>query len=80
MENNDNAIFKNKAQNIEFGIGCVARRAIHLTPNVANIFLFNFCEQKFVQHDPITITIDCNGLYLLIFEELCLWAIIRTKQ
>ena len=33
-------------------------------PNVANILLFNFCEQKFVQHGPITIAID-----LLIFEE-----------
>ena len=28
-----------------------------------------FCEQKFVQHGPITINIDCNDLYLLIFEE-----------
>ena len=31
--------------------------------------LFNFCEQKFVQHDPITIAIYCTGLSLLIFEE-----------
>ena len=35
-----------------------------LKPNV-----FNFCEQKFVQHGPITIAIDCNGLSFLIFEE-----------
>ena len=62
----DNAIFKNKAQNIE---GWVARRAVLFKPNVANILLFNFCEQKFVQHGPITIAIDCNGLSLLIFEE-----------
>ena len=34
---------------------------------VADILLFNFCEQKFVQLGPITIAIDCNGLYLLIF-------------
>ena len=40
-----------------------------LEPNVANILLFNFCEQKFVQHGPITIAIDCNGLSLLFFEE-----------
>ena len=40
-----------------------------LKPNVANILLFNFCAQKFVQHDPITNVIDCNGLSLLIFEE-----------
>ena len=34
----------------------------------SNIF-FNFCEQKFVQHGPIKIAINCNGLSLLIFEE-----------
>ena len=65
----DNAIFKNRAQNIECSFGCVARSAVLLKPNVANILLFNFCEQKFVQHGPITIAIDCNGLFLLIFEE-----------
>ena len=64
--------------------GCVASSAVLLKPNVANILLFNFCEQKFVQHDPITIAIDCNGLSLLIFRrkmaQLCLWSKIRTKQ
>ena len=30
----------------------------------------NFCEQKFAQHGPITIAIDCNGLSLIIFEEI----------
>ena len=43
--------------------------AVLLKPNVANILLFNFCEQKFVQHGPITIAIVCYGLCLLIFEE-----------
>ena len=28
-----------------------------------------FGEQKFVQHGPITIAIDCNGLSLFIFDE-----------
>ena len=65
----DNAIFKNREQNIECSFGCVARSAVLLKPNVANIFLFNFCEQKFVQHGAITIAIDCNGLFPLIFEE-----------
>ena len=45
------------------------RSAVLLKPNVANILLINFCEQKFFQHGPITIAIDCNGLSLLIFEE-----------
>ena len=65
----DNAIFKNRAQNIECSFGCVALSAVLLKPNVANIFLFNFCEQKFVQHGPIMIAIYCNGFSLLIFEE-----------
>ena len=49
----------------------MARRAVLLKPNVANILLFNFCKQKFVQHAPITIAIDCNSFSLLIFEEKC---------
>ena len=65
----DNAIFKNRAQKIKCSFGCVARSAVLMKPNVANILLFNFCEQKFVQHGPITIAIDCNGLSLLIFKE-----------
>ena len=64
----DNAIFKSRAQNIECSFGCVARSAVLLKPNVVNILLFHFCEQKFIQHGPITIPIDCNGLSLLIFE------------
>ena len=48
-----NAISKNRAQNIECCFGCVTRSAVLLKPNVANILLFNFCEQKFIQHGPI---------------------------
>ena len=46
----------------------LARSDVLLKPNVANILLFNFCEQKFVHYGPITIAIDCNGLSLLVFE------------
>ena len=46
----DNAIFKNSAQYIECSFGCVARSAVLLKPNVANILLFNFCARKFVPH------------------------------
>ena len=59
----DNPILKNRAQNIECNFGCVARSVFLLKPNVANILLFNFCEQKIVQHSPITSAIDYNGLY-----------------
>ena len=62
----DNAIFKIRAQNIECSFDCTA---LLLKPNVANILLFNICEQKFVQHGPIMIVIDYNGLSLLIFEK-----------
>ena len=61
----NNAICKNSAQIIECSFCCMARNAVLLKTNVANILLFNFCEQ----HGPITIAIDCNGLSLLIFEE-----------
>ena len=64
----NNAIFKNREQNIECSFGCVTCSAFLLKPNVANILPFIFCEQKFVQQGPITIAIDCNGLSLLIFE------------
>ena len=37
----DNAIFKNRAQNIECSFGYVVRSAVLLKPNVANILLFN---------------------------------------
>ena len=33
----DNAIFKNRAQNIECNFGCVARSAVLLKPNVASL-------------------------------------------
>ena len=62
-------MFRNRAQNIECSFGCVVCTAVLLKPNIANILLFNFCEQKFVQHGPITIPIDCNGLSLHIFEK-----------
>ena len=65
----DNAIFKNKAQNIKCSFGCVACSAVLLKPNVANLPLFNFCEQKFIQHCPVTITVDCNSHSSFIFEE-----------
>ena len=64
-----NAIFKNRALNIECSFGCVARSAVLLKLKVANILLFNFYEQKLVQHGPITIAIDSNGLSLLSFKE-----------
>ena len=65
----DNAICKNRAQNIECSFGCGAVSAVLLKSNVTNVLFFNFYEQKFVQHGPITIFIDYNGLFLLIFEE-----------
>ena len=46
----DNAIFKNRAQNIECSFGCVACSAVLFKSNVANILFFNFslCEEKLI--------------------------------
>ena len=65
----DNAIFKNCTQKIECIFGCVVRSAVLLKPNVVDISFFNFDEQKFVQHGPITIAIDFNCHFLPIFKE-----------
>ena len=65
----DNAMFNNRAQNNECSFACVVRSAVLLKPNVVNILFLNFCKQKFVQHGPITIAINCNSLSLLTFEE-----------
>ena len=51
--------------------GCVVCSAVLLKPNVAHILLFNFCEQRFVEHGQITFAIECNHHSLLIFEENC---------
>ena len=64
MSNRSSEEAKNRVQNIECSFDCVARSAVLLKRNVTNILL-NFCEQKFVQHGPITIAIDVNGLFLL---------------
>ena len=62
-------LFKNRGQNIECNFGCEVHSAVLLKPNVDNILLLKFCEQKFFQHCPITIAIDFNCLSWLIFEE-----------
>ena len=49
----------------------MACSAVLLKPNVANILLFNFWKQKFVQHGLIMIAIDSNSFSLLIFAEKC---------
>ena len=60
---------ENMPQNIKCSFGCVARSTVLLKSNVAHILLFNFCEQKFVQHGAITTTIDYNSLSFLIFKN-----------
>src|ERR1044071_5460354 len=65
----DNAIFEDSAQKIDCNVGCVALSAVLLKPNVANILLFNFREQKVVQHGAIALTIDSKSRSSLIFEK-----------
>ena len=54
----DNAILKNRAQDIECSFGCVGRRVVLLKPNVANILLFQFLWIKIRLNGPITTAID----------------------
>ena len=64
------------AQNIEFSFGCVARGAVLLKSNVSNILLFNFCEQKSVQHGPITIaTAMIQHAFQYPFKNLSAWSL-----
>ena len=57
------------AHNIECSFGYVAGSAVLLKLNVANILLFNFCEQKFFQHDSITIAFDCHDHSISLVEK-----------
>ena len=54
---NDNESFKNRALNIECSFGCVARSSVLFFVNKNSINMSR------------SVAIDCNGLYLLIFEE-----------
>ena len=69
MSNRSSEVGKNRTQNIECSFRYVDRSAVVLEPNVANILIFKFCEQKFVQYGPIMIAIDYSGHSLLISEE-----------
>ena len=61
----------------------VASAVWHVAPCCWNQMLPISSSSIFVNKSgsiTITIAIDCNDLSLLIFEELCLWTKIRTKQ
>ena len=76
----DYSIFENGAQKIDCYVGCVASDPILLKPNVVHVILFNFWKQKFVEHGMVTLAIDRNGGYLLIFEEKSLISIIQWES
>ena len=71
MENNFIRMAASAGHAVDYTIAPFFKHIIdcQLKQNVTNIHLFNYCEQKFIQHGPITIAIDCKGLSLLIFEE-----------
>ena len=79
----DNAILKNRTQNVECNFGCATLSVVLLKPNVANILLFNFCQQKFVQHGPITSPLTVTAFpcsFSKKMPQLYLWTKIRIKQ
>ena len=65
----DYSIFENGAQKIDGYVGCVASGPVLLKLNVVHIILFNFWKQKFVEHGTVTLAIDPNSDFFLIFEE-----------
>ena len=65
----DYSIFENGAQKIDCYVGHLSSGPVLLKPNVVHVILFNFWKQKFVEHGTVTLAIDRNGGFLLLFEE-----------
>ena len=63
--------FRKRCAKIDCYVGCVENGPVLLEPNVVHVIIFNFWEQKFVEHGTVTLAIDYNGGFLLIFEEKC---------
>ena len=62
-------IFENSAPKIDCYASCVASGPVLLEPNVVHVILFNFWEQKSVEHSSLTLAIDRNSESLLILKE-----------
>ena len=63
------SIFENGAKQIDCYVGFLASGHVLLKSNVVHVILFNFWKHKFVEHGTVTLAIDRNGGFLIIFEE-----------
>ncbi|GFU67347.1 hypothetical protein TNCV_1746371 [Trichonephila clavipes] len=61
-------------------MSCVTRCAVLLEPQLLDIMIVQFRNEKVSNHGSIPITIDCNVVAFIVFEEGFHQPIKRTKQ
>ncbi|GFX80297.1 uncharacterized protein TNCV_2643131 [Trichonephila clavipes] len=67
-------------QSIDCGTSCVTCCAVLLEPQLLDIVIVQFRNEKVSNHGSIPITIDCNVVAFIVFEEGFHQPIKRTKQ
>ncbi|GFV40961.1 hypothetical protein TNCV_2665521 [Trichonephila clavipes] len=61
-------------------MSCVTRCAVLLLPQLLDIIIVQFRNEKVSNHGSIPITVDCNFVAFIVFEEGFHQPIKRTKQ
>ncbi|GFT34007.1 hypothetical protein TNCV_4384591 [Trichonephila clavipes] len=74
------AVTKRVFQSIDCGTSCVTCCAVFLEPQLLDIMIVQFRNEKVSNHGSIPITIDCNVVAFIVFEEGFHQPIKRTKQ
>ncbi|GFW05354.1 histone-lysine N-methyltransferase SETMAR [Trichonephila clavipes] len=75
-----NAVTKRVFESIDCGTSCVTCCAVLLEPQLLDIMIVQFRNEKVSNHGSIPITIDCNVVAFIVFEEGFHQPIKRTKQ
>ncbi|GFU92516.1 hypothetical protein TNCV_4794451 [Trichonephila clavipes] len=70
----------NVFQSIDCGTSCVTCCAVLLEPQLLDIMSVQFRNEKVSNHGSVPITIDCNVVAFIVFEEGFHQPINRTKQ
>ncbi|GFX91225.1 hypothetical protein TNCV_1246401 [Trichonephila clavipes] len=65
---------------IDYGTSCVTCCAVLLEPQLLDIMIVQLRNEKVSNHGSIPITIDCNVVAFIVFEEGFHQPIKRTKQ
>ncbi|GFW35664.1 hypothetical protein TNCV_4435151 [Trichonephila clavipes] len=79
-EHQNAAVTKRVFQSIDCGTSCVTCCAVLLEPQLLDIMIVQFRNEKVSNHGSIPITIDCNVVAFIVFEEGFHQPIKRTKQ